>query len=715
MTTRIGDSTWEYVEDRLVPPWVPWHASLFTIGNGHLGTRGSFEEGFADQEPATFIHGLFVTPPGRLPVLGAVPEWTGVAITVDGEPFRLDLRSPAGFERRLDLRTGVLTRTVVWRGADTGVLKAVFRRTASMDDPGLVALDVTFTAMTEPLIITLETGLDSTVAGPDGALWRTTAWDQIDATSLMLSARSIDDAHDLTVRCRVSGIEAATMVDDPRHPRLRATFTLDPGHRRTITKVVRYDVPGSQNRGLPEVSDLDDVVAASATHWGRRWAASRVDLDGDPPSELALRFAAFHLIAASPPREVAGSIGARLLSGYGYRHHVFWDTDIYVVPYLTVTQPDLALTHLRYRHRGLPGARRKAASHGRRGAFYAWEAADTGDEVTPLWGQMPNGEPIRIRTGEIQDHITACVAWATDHYRRWSGDDDFMRRRGVEMILDGAEYWASRLEVDDHGIGHIRDVIGPNEYHVHVDDSFFTNAMAAWQLRAAAAASEWLADAAPHTHRALLASLGIDSGEVARYRQVADHLAVHRRPDGVFEAHDGFFELEPVDLTAFQPSRASLQVLLGEKRAQEVQLVKQADVVMALVLLDEYRPSPETLAANFDYYAPKTDHGSSLSLAMHSLAASMIGRPAEAYDYFIRAVAIDHDDAMDRGWHGIHAATQGGLLQATLFGFGGLHLDGGSPRVEARLPEAWQSLGFSFVHHGVRHERLVAQDTRRRN
>jgi len=705
-------STWEYVDDRLVPEMVPWRASLFTVGNGYLGTVGTFEEGFEGQEPATFIHGLFVTPPGDLPVLGAVPDWTGINITVDGEPFRLDRRPPAGFERRLDMRTGVVTRTVVWKGADTGVVKAVFRRTASMDDPGLVALDVTFTALTEPVTITIEAGIDASVAGPFGALWDATGWDRVDAESLSLSARSVDGAHDLTVRCRLSGLDVLGLLGDASHPRFRGTFTLEPGASRTLTKMARYAAAGwPDGRVAAPGTGFDTVVAASTPHWSRRWETSRVDVEGDPEAERALRFAAFHLIAAAPPQDAQGSIGARLLSGYGYRHHVFWDTDIYVVPYLTIAQPDLAATHLRYRHRGLPSARQKAARLGRQGAFYAWEAAGTGDEVTPKWGRKENGERIRIWTGELEEHITACVAWATDHYHRWSGDDTFMMQYGTEMILDGAKYWASRLEIGSDG-AHIRNVIGPNEYHDHVNDSFFTNAMAAWQLRQTTATATWLDDTDPAKLRTLLQALSIEGEDLARYGDLADLVVLRKDDAGVWEEHEGFFNLDVVDVAAFHPSRQSLYELFGDKRAQEIQLVKQADVLMALALLDEHGTVPGALAAAFDFYAPITDHGSSLSLAMHSLVASRIGRPGTAYDYFVRAVAIDHDDAMIHGAQGIHAATQGGVLQAALFGFGGLHLDGDTPATSARLPDQWDSLGFSFIHRNVRHERLLTQGSR---
>jgi kojibiose phosphorylase len=496
------------------------------------------------------------------------------------------------------------------------------------------------------------------------------------------------------------------------HPRFHTSFALEPGASRTVTKFARYKVAeGDAGALLPDAGTrFEDFASASAAEWAGRWESSAIEVGGDREAERALRFAAFHLIAGSPAQETSGSIGARLLSGPGYRHHVFWDTDVYVIPYLTVTQPDLARTHLAYRFRGLPAARRKAKKHGREGAFYAWESADTGDEVTPKWGHMPDGKRIRIWTGELQEHITAVVAWAVDHYWSWTGDDRFMADQGAEMMLDGARYWSSRLESED-GLAHIRDVIGPNEYHIHIDDSLFTNAMAAWHLRTAAEAIEWLGGEDPGRLAGLMDSRSLQSSTAADFRELADRVALPRSDTGIWEEHAGFFDLEEIDLQSFQPCSVSLQGLLGEERVQQIRLVKQADVIMAMVMLEELR-TPGALEANFDFYAPITDHGSSLSLAMHSLAASMIGRPGRAYDYFRSAVAIDHDDAMGRDGQGIHAATQGGILQAALFGFGGLALGDGTPTTIGRLPDHWDSLGFSFVHRGTMYEFEAGQGAR---
>ncbi len=241
------------------------------------------------------------------------------------------------------------------------------------------------------------------------------------------------------------------MVDEPEHPRLRVRRSLQPGDVFTLTKFVTYhaDRDPDPKPTLPaEGTGFDVVAAASAAAWEERWSTSEIEVDGDPDSQLALRFAAWSLAGAVSSTDPGAAAGARLLSGFGYRHHVFWDTDIFIIPYLTVTHPAAARNHIAYRYRGLAGARRKAAHYGREGAFFAWESADTGDEVTPEWSSSDEDDRVRIWTGELEEHIVADIAWAIDHYLDWTGDEDCLLDQGAEIILDGARYWAGRFEED---------------------------------------------------------------------------------------------------------------------------------------------------------------------------------------------------------------------------------------------------------------------------
>ena len=703
-------TTWSLVEDRFVPSLAPARESLFTIGNGYLATRGSFEESLIGEIRASFIQGLFVTPPGELPLLGAVPDWTGLTISIDGTPFNLD-RRPAGYKRSLDFRSGVIDREVLWRGPETGVMKLRFRRLLSMADLHLAALELIVTALTTRASVRIETGLDAGIPSPVAPTWSPQRWTRPKADRINLLAESVDGAQTLEVEAVLYGAPIDYFIDEHRHNRLVTERKLEAGESISYTKYVTFhaDRDGSRRSNLPLPDTSFDVVAAASRRaWKRRWVSSNVEIDGDQEAERDLRYAAFQLIGAAAPRDSGAAIGAKMASGFGYRHHVFWDTDIFVVPYFTVTQPDLARSHLAYRYHGLDGARRKAKRFGREGAFFAWESAATGDEVTPEWSSPAHGPPSRIWTGELEEHITSDVAFAANHYWRWSADDRFMVDQGVEIVAEGARYWSSRFEIDADG-AHLSNVIGPDEYHTHVTDSFFTNLSGSWQLRTAATLVEWLRDSAPRKASALSARLGLTDETLKAWRRLADNVVLRRDADDIWEQHRGFFELEPLDIDGFAPRQTGMYDLVGEEQIEKTQVLKQADVVMAMALFPELTGSSQVRRRNWDYYLSRTDHGSSLSLAVHSRVASDLGLREVAYDLFRRALAIDLEDSMGNGRDGVHAATQGGALQAAIFGFGGLHLAGDRPATKSRLPDHWRSFGFSSFHRGQRQEWELGQ------
>ena len=710
-----GASTWHVVEDRFVPSLAAGRESIFTIGNGYLNTRGSFEERTPGEVRATFIHGLFVTPPGELPLLGAVPDWTELAMTFDGHPFGPD-GVLGGYRRSLDMKNGILEREVLWRASESGVVKIRFRRLVSMAQLHLAALEVTLTALTNPVEMWLETGIDTAVPSPSFPVWSPLRWSRPSKTNLRLEAASIDDAHLLQVETGLSGPGRFELIRDPHHHRLTSQTVLPVGRPISFTKFTVYHSnrdPGESTQPPGPDTSFDKVAAASGRAWAKRWQAATIEIDGDAIAERGVRFAAFQVIGASPAKDTGAAVGAKLASGFGYRHHVFWDTDIFIVPYLTVTLPGLARNHLGYRYRGLEGARRKAKRYGREGAFYAWESADTGDEVTPEWTSPDFGPPSRIWTGEIEEHITSDVAYAAHNYWRWTGDDKFLRDEGMEMIVEGARYWASRLEVESDG-AHIRGVIGPDEYHSHVDDSFFTNLFAGWHLNTAADLVDEISGA-PRVATSLSSRLGMGPGGPEAWRRLAAQIVLHERADGVWEQHAGFFDLESVDLARFHPRQRSMYDLLGADRAEQSQVIKQADLVMAMALLPEAVGSRVRRKRNWDYYLERCDHGSSLSMAVHARVAADLGLGEAAYDMFRAALAIDLEDVMGNARDGLHAATQGGILQATIFGFAGLRLEGDEPQLRPNLPDNWTRIGFSFFHRGQRFEReLTGTKARRR-
>jgi kojibiose phosphorylase len=470
-----------------------------------------------------------------------------------------------------------------------------------------------------------------------------------------------------------------------------------------IVPLVRHRPPeGPANRAL-EQGQRVGVTALLARHrkaWRRRWRDADVVVEGDPHAQRALRFALYHLISAGDPESDLASIGARGLSGSGYRGHVFWDTDVFMIPFFVYTHPATARALLAYRYRTLPAARARAERVRCRGALFAWESADTGEDCTPPQNVAPDGRLIPVFTGEQAHHISADVAWAVSEYWRATGDDDFLLEMGAEIILETARFWSSRARKGRDGHFHIARVVGPDEYHEGVRDNAFTNVTARWNLERALELAAILEDLHPMEWNALRKRLGLARSELHRWQLVADRLVDSFNPETLlYEQFAGFFGLEDVVSSDVAPRPFAGEVVFGWSRMRRAQIIKQADVVMLVHMLrDEI--ATEVAAANYRYYEPRTTHGSSLSPAIHAAVAARVGLLEDALAYFRMAAAIDLS-GNGRSAEGIHMATAGGLWQAAVTGFGGIAHDRDLLALDPRLPPGWQRLSFPIQSRGT--------------
>jgi trehalose/maltose hydrolase-like predicted phosphorylase len=444
------------------------------------------------------------------------------------------------------------------------------------------------------------------------------------------------------------------------------------------------------------------VLAEHETAWASRWQFSDVEVDGDDAAQQALRFAIYHLNSAANPADERVSIGARALTGDDYHGHVFWDTEIYLLPFYILTWPGAARALLMYRFRTLGAARAKSARMGWRGALYAWESADSGAEATPEEVIGADRQVIDILSGREEQHISADVAYAVWQYWQATGDETFLRDAGAEILLETGRFWASRALLEVDGYRHIRDVIGPDEYHEHIDDNAFTNVMARWNIRRAIDVATLLRDRWPACWKSLSSRLGLDNAELNQWVKAADTIAIGLDPNtGLFEQFAGYFGLEEIDLADYAGRSVPMDVVLGRERTQGSQVIKQADVVALLGLLpDEF--VGETGAANFQYYERRCGHGSSLSRAMHGFVAARLGYSEMALRYFRQTAAIDLADTHVAIDGGIHIAALGGVWLTAVFGFAGLSLRHDGVAIDPQLPAAWSSLGFGFQWRGRR-------------
>jgi len=617
--------------------------AMGTLANGWAATRGSREEGGSGTTPLFVVNGIYTQ--GAAPQVLPGPVWTHLAVH-DGRPDR----------RLLDLRTGILAREST--GA-AGLRSVRFMSAARPEASALRAegegshlrIGATFAAPVDG------TEMDRERRG-DTRLART--GEDCDG-GICVGAR---DWQQVSGGCRVVERVAAWVADARQLP--------------------DWDTTAARLAELAAVG-FDRLAAEHREAWAQRWSDANVLIDGDPDSELAARFALFHLLAGAPDRGEA-AVGARGLTGPAYGGHVFWDADVYVLPALAAVRPGAARAMLEYRIRRLPAARAAARAQGLRGARFPWESAHDGTDVTPRHIQGRHGELIPIRTGQQEEHVVADVAWAACEYEAWTGDNAFLAGPGRDLVVDTARYWASRIRADSGGHGHLFGLMGPDEYHEVVDDNAFTNVMARWNLRRAAQ---------------LVEQTGGDAAEAAEWRQLAEGLVDGWDPArGLYEQFAGYWDLEPLLVTAFAEPPVAADVLLGPERVQGSQLIKQADVLMLHHLVPgEVRPG--SLAANLAFYDPRTAHGSSLSPAIHAALFARAGQPDRALELFRVAARLDLDDLTGTTAGGLHLATMGGVWQALAYGFLGLRPNGDVLEVDPCLPASWEALSLR-LHVGGR-------------
>jgi trehalose/maltose hydrolase-like predicted phosphorylase len=475
--------------------------------------------------------------------------------------------------------------------------------------------------------------------------------------------------------------DAATTVRGPVTLALR-----DRRHGNAFERFGAYDPDPAvavAAAAAAEEAGFDRLLAEQREAWARRWQESDVVIDGDPDLQRAIRFAIFHMIASAGGQGEA-AVGARGLSGPAYRGHVFWDSDVFVLPFFAATYPPAARAMLEYRVRRLPVARAQAAALGRAGARFPWESAAAGVDVTPPTVRLPTGEVVPVRTGELEEHIVADVAWAAAFYVDWTGDTEFASGAGRGLVVETARYWASRVRFDDAGRAHIDTVTGPDEYHQVVDDNAFTNVMARWNLRRAASLD------------------GVDEAERRTWRAVADALADgYDERTAVYEQFAGFFGLEPLIIADVVPRRPiAADLLLGAGRVAQAQVLKQPDSLMLHHMVPD-AVEPGSLPANVSFYEPRTAHGSSLSPAIHAALLARAGWFGPALEWLRVAARIDLDDLTGTTAGGLHLATMGGLWQALAFGFAGVRATQGHLLIDPHLPPAWRALEIALRYQGM--------------
>ena len=685
------------------------YKSRFSISNGFLGLRAGRVVSRGERwvvPHRAYVAGLFDMPGSEhpIPALVPAPGWQQFRIMLPDGPF---VRHPAeaiSHRATLDMRRGVLLTGCRLIDHPAIAVRVRTLHLLSLSDRGIGAQVIELKIEEGEIEVGVEAsfeglglGLKSERMEQGLGVWRT-----------KYSGKRVAMASVLSLQ--IDGSELAPTRPGPFmwswHWRTRPGQIVCVARLIAVARSDELDAdPGRvawEKLGVARQVGWRKVVQEHEAAWSDRWHSSDIEVGGDPAAEQALRFAVYHLNSAANPADERVSIGARGLTGDDYHGHVFWDTEIYLLPFYIFTWPEAARALLMYRFRTIDGARQKAAQMGWRGAMYAWKSADTGAEATPAQVVGPDGQIIDILCGKQEQHITADIAYAVWQYWQATKDVDFLLEAGAEVLLETGRFWSSRAQPEGDGYCHIRGVIGPDEYHEHIDDNAYTNVMARWNIRRALEVAALLRDRWSDRWARLSHGLGLDDTELARWRSVAETMFTGwNSQTGLFEQFAGFFDLDEIELAAYAGRSVPMDVVLGRERTQRSKVIKQADVVALLGLLPEEFPG-DSGRANYRYYEPRCSHGSSLSGAMHALVAARLGDADLALRYFEQAVAIDMADNHTTIAGGLHMAALGGTWLTAVFGFAGLSLQSDGIALKPKLPASWRSLKFGIEWRGRR-------------
>lgn len=730
------DENWVVSEVKFSPDALGKCEAIMYLGNGYMGVRSATEEPYIGEKRNWFVAGTFNRfAESEVTELPNLPDVTRLDIRVDGERFHLLVGETKDYVRQLNLRTAELIRTFDWTSPKGKTLRFRFRRFVSLADLHVLGMKMEVEALNGPVEISVKSGIDGQQTNSGTQHFHEGEKRIFDRQYIQMIARTIESDIDFVINTAHRVTVAGKPVNEPnmsigrRQVHVTYQVSLDQGETLDFEKITtvhtsrdkEFDDENYELKHLREVSlnhlkevfarGYDGLFTEHVKCWQEKvWGRYNLQVDSeDPFDQLAMRFALYHLTVMTPAHDERMGVAAKGLSGEGYKGHSFWDTEIFILPFFTFSNPEVAKSLLKYRYHGLAGARRKAKENGYEGAMYPWEAAwPTDGEVTPRWGAVDvvTGEQTPIWTGLIEQHISADIAFAVYQYYQVTGDEEFMNDCGYEIIFDTARFWLSRLEWDEEKQEyHINNVIGPDEYKEHVDNNAYTNYMAHFNIQLAIQYYEKLQKENPELLQALDEKIAVQKTyEWAKAEIDKIYLPQPRKEDLVIPQDDTYLTLKNIDLTKYKASDR-VGTLFDEYNMEQVnqmQVTKQADVVLLLYLLEQIG-SPfarEVVQANFEYYEPRTTHDSSLSLSTHTIVANDIGDEDLAYSLFQRAARIDLGPYMHSSDEGIHAASIGGIWQSAVFGFAGLRLVDGKLRINPRLPKQWKKLEFTIYWQG---------------
>ncbi|GIP21162.1 glycoside hydrolase family 65 protein [Paenibacillus sp. J22TS3] len=705
--------------------------SVFAIGNGYIGMRGNFEEGFHgtvgrsvtgnylngfyDSEPIVYPEGAYGYPSRNQAMLN-VSNAQIIQLRVEGELFHLNSGTIHGYSRELDMKMGVLLREVDWESPAGHRVRIKIRRLASLKHKHLAAIHYEVTAVNFEGTIAFVSAIDGKIAKQEttddprlgaGAAEPSLILEEMNHSEQFayMKQRTRHTRFALVTAmshqfAAEAGYELAEKMEDERIT-VEYAVPLLKGDRASLTKYISYhtskdyaeeELQGRTGQVLGQAAEtgFDGLLQEQQKFLDRFWSRADVEINGDPALQQGIRFNAFQLLQ-SVGRDGVTNIGAKGLTGEGYEGHYFWDTEMYMLPFFTYTQPEISRALLEFRYATLDKARERAAVMSQKGALYPWRTID-GEENSAYFP-----------AGTAQAHINADIAYGIKQYVMATGDTEFLVSKGAEILFETSRFWVDlgHYNPAKGGAFCIDAVTGPDEYTAIVNNNAYTNLMVKDQLIFAHQTAEQLRNEYPEAYSKLCSRINLTEDEIKGWREAADKMFVPYDEElGIYAQDDTFLSKEKWDFENTPSEKYPLLLNFHPLVIYRHQVLKQADLVLALFLLGD-KFTLEEKVRNYNYYEPLTTHDSSLSPCIHSIVAAEIGDLQSAYSYFDRTVRMDLDDINKNVKDGLHTAAMAGSWMSIVNGFGGMRLVDGTLAFNPVLPEQWKSYRFRIVNQGA--------------
>ena len=713
-SSYLEDELWLIKETEWVASLQNIRESQFALGNGYFASRAILEEIPYDAIAGLYIAGIYDKMGSQVKELVNFPNPFNFKFTVEGEKIGLVAMKNISHKRVLNLKKALLIRHTVFENVKKQRFDYQSIRFISYAHKNLGVMQIMFTPLDSDCVVDIYTGIDTAVFNAGAVTEGRKKHFKIKEAGQFKKAGflAVSDLEKKYIviywsgfyyekgRKKIYAPDNAFQLKIKKGESIKFTKIFFIKHFPYQENISRYKEATFKKFYKFFHSSFQDLVNPHIKRWERLWKRVDIVIEGTANLQQNLRFNLYHLLICAPQDRGFSSVGARTLTGEGYHGHIFWDAEIFVMPFYLYNFPEIAKNILLYRAKRLKMARELAKKEGFCGAKFPWESADTGEEETPSWARDFDGSIIKIYTHQREHHINADIAYAFYNYYSVTQDEEFMKKYGYEVIFELARFWASRVEFNKRKKRYeIRHVIGPDEFHLDVNNNAYTNGLARWNLEIAYQLYFNLKKRLPIYWKELKNKLNLTDKEVKEWRKIASliYFPLDKKTK-LIEQFEGYFKLKDVKLT--QTDENGIPLLpssIKPKDLKYTKLIKQADVLMLLYLLEDKFPL-SVIKANYEYYILRTLHKSSLSASIHSIIAAKCRDLHRAYVLFNVSLRTDISNLYGNTAGGIHAASLGGTWQALIFGFCGIRFRNDTVFVNPLLPYTWHRVKFSLFY-----------------